>query len=72
MDYTTSTTQTAKKFLTDMENSNQQSETSSGIHDQSIQNVQTMITVGAGNSTPVQVEYCVQTDKVYYISLPEQ
>ena len=43
-----------------------------GIHNQSIQNVQTTRTVGVGNSTPVQVEHCVQMEKVYYMTLPEE
>ena len=71
-DYTTSTTQTAKKNLTDTETQTNNQKPPVGINDQSIQNVQTMKTVGAGNSTPVQVEHCIQTDKVYYVSLPEQ
>ena len=42
------------------------------IHYKTIQNVQITKTVGIGNSNPVQVEHCVQTDKVYYVTLPEQ
>ena len=71
-DYTTSTTQTVKNFSTDVETQTNNQKPPVGIHDQSIQNVQTVKTVGAGNSTPVQVEHCVQTDKVCYVSLPEQ
>ena len=71
-DYTTSTTQTTRNFSIDMETQTNNQKPPVDVHDQSIQNIQTMRTVGAGNSTPVQVEHCVQTDKVYYISLPEQ
>ena len=42
------------------------------IHDKTIQNVQITRTLGVGNSNLVQVEHCVQMDKVYYVSLPEQ
>ena len=42
------------------------------IHDKTIQNIQITKTVGVGNSNLVQVEHCVQMDKVYYVSLPEQ
>ena len=72
MDYTTSTTQTARNFSTDAETQTNNHKPPVDVHDQSIQNVQTTRTVGAGNSTPVQVEHCAQTDKVYYVSLPEQ
>ena len=68
----TSSTQTARNFSTDAETQINNQKPPVGVHDQSIQNVQTMRTVGAGNSTPVQVERYIQMDKVYYISLPEQ
>ena len=64
MDYTTSTTQTVKIFSTDVETQTNNQKPPVGIRDQSIQNVQTMKTVGAGNSAPVQVEHCVQINKV--------
>ena len=72
MNYTTSTTQTIRNFSIDVETQTNNQKPPVDVHDQSIQNIQTMRTVGAGNSTPVQVEHCVQMDKVYYISLPEQ
>ena len=64
MDYVTSTTQTSKKFSTDVETQTNNQKLSVNIHDKSIQNVQTTRTVGAGNSNMVQVEHCVQMDKV--------
>ena len=42
------------------------------VHDKAIQSIHIMRTVGVGNNNPVQVEHCVQMDKVYYVSLPEQ
>ena len=42
------------------------------VYNKAIQSVQITRTVGVGNKNPVQVEHCVQTDKVYYVSLPEQ
>ena len=72
MDYVTTTTQTAKIFSTDAETETDDQKLPVEIHEKSIQNIQTMRTVGVGNSNLVQVEHCVQMDKVYYISLPEQ
>ena len=42
------------------------------VHNKTIQNVQITKTVGVGNSNLVQVEHCVQTDKVHYVTLLEQ
>ena len=71
-DYTTSATQTVKIFSTDAETQTNDQKPLVDVHDQAVQNIQTMRTVGAGSSTPVQVEHCVQMDKVYYVSLLEQ
>ena len=72
MDYVTTTIQTAKNFSADAQTQTNNQKLPVGVHDKSMQNVQTTRTVGAGNSNPVQVEHCVQMDKVYYVSLPEQ
>ena len=42
------------------------------IHKKSTQNVPLTKTVGIDTSNPVQVDNCVQMDKVYYVTLPEQ
>ena len=72
MDYITTTIQTTKKFSSDTEIQTENQKPLVDIHDKTIQNVQITRTVAVGNSNPVQVEHCAQTDKVYYVSLPEQ
>ena len=72
MDYVTTTTQTVKNLSADTETQTENQKLSVDIHKKSIQNVQITRMVGVGNRNLVQVDHCVQTDKVYYVSLPEQ
>ena len=71
-DYVTNTTQTDKKFSTHAETQTNNQKLPVDVHDKALQFVQIMRTVGVGNNNPVQVEHCVQTDRVYYVALPEQ
>ena len=71
-DSITTTTQTAQNISTDTETQTENHKLSVDFHDKTIQNVQITKTVGVGNSNQVQVEYCVQTDKVYYVTLLKQ
>ena len=71
-DYVTNTTQTDKNFSTDTETQTNNQKLLVDVHNKAIQSIQIMRTVGVGNNNPVQVEHCVQTEKVYYVSLPEQ
>ena len=72
MDSVTTTTQTIQNISTATETQANNQKLSVGIHDKTIQNVQITKTVGVGNSNSVQVEHCVQMEKVYYVTLPEQ
>ena len=71
-DYVTNTTQTDKNFSTDTETQTNNQKLLVDVHNKAIQSIQIMRTVGVGNNNPVQVEHCVQMEKVYYVSLPEQ
>ena len=64
MDSITTTTQTVQNISTDTETQTDNQKLSADIHNKTIQNVQITKTVGVGNSNPVQVEHCVQMDKV--------
>ena len=72
MDSVTTTTQTVQNISIDTETQTDDQNLSVDVHDKTIQTVQITKTVGVGNCNPVQVEHCVQTDKVYYVTLPEQ
>ena len=72
MESVTITTQTVQNISTNTETQTFDQQLSVDVHDKTIQIVQSTKTVGVGNSSPVQVEHCVQTDKVYYVTLPEQ
>ena len=71
-DSVTITTQTVQNISTDTETQTDDQKLSVDIHDKTIQTIQNAKTVGVGNSNLVQVEHCVQMDKVYYVTLPEQ
>ena len=42
------------------------------IHDKATQNTQTMEMIGTDPCNPINIDTCVQMDKVYYVTLPEQ
>ena len=66
----TTTTQTIKNLSADTEIQTENQILLPDIHKKSTQNVPTTETIGIDN--PVQINTCVQMDKVYYVTLPEQ
>ena len=71
-EHITTTTQTINNWLADTETQTENQKLLVDIHEKSTQNVPTTETIGTDTCNLVQVETCVQMDKVYYVMLPEQ
>ena len=66
------TMQTITNLSADTETQTENQKLLLDIHKKSTQNALTTDTIGIDACNPVQVHTCVQTDKVYYVTLSEQ